>query len=499
MPRKTPLTPKRGFLLAEICFRLIKQGKKVNELHRDILKGEQYENLIPKVSCQMQYVGKGDTDFSVSKMKECVEQFHQQMGKIAGLMQGDSLERLCANVHFFCYWHFDYSADKKDQMLRSPACSWHHRYTGIDCKSYSIAVSSILTCLRVNHFLRKTAYENAGEFTHVYVVVPANQKITDWRELQEYYMIDGTVNTSIEDPFLEARDEFIGMKHFILNGPNQSQLNGINIQQISFSSIKNLFSSLSCIGGSAYSEALLNQNVNKFTSYINGLVTQINDTITNGNYTTLADKVQEMDGMCAVIHSAAWDKKWWFDGNSCTNKRFDAFIAVAKYFDSQVVTALYAYINQYFNMTTISGSKTYTNVGLESQGWVFLESPGDFVQSISIPNFQLTVKNLVVVIKAFEFTPPLVSVAENGGDLNIPQFLESLSTVISVFTPPSTDDPNNSDGSEYTYEDLPETETSKAGMGIVGWLLVAGALGFAFVKMPDEKQSKTKKSTKNGK
>lgn len=467
------------------------------QLRRKILKGEQYEKLLPKVQCEMHFCGKGNTDFSISRMKEAVELFSDQTLEISKLLHSNSLSKLCQNVHFFSYWHFDYNADDEDQMLRSPACSWYHRYQGIDCKSYTIIASCILTNLNINHFIRKVGYEETGRFTHVYVIVPVDQSVKKWEDLGEYYMIDGTINTSKEIDFIDVRDEFMsGMPHYFLNGrAKRYQLNGgINFAQLSFNSIKNLFASLSCLGGTAYNEAMVNQNVNKYVSWANGMVQQINDAIKNNDYALLASKVQEFDGMTAVIHTASWDKKWWFDGNTCTNKGFDAFIQVAKYFDESVATALYAYINKYWNLTTSSGSKTFTNAGLESQGWVFLESPGDFQTNIAIPNFQLTLKNLVNQIPAFEFSAPLVESAQNGTPVNIPQFLDSLSTIIQVFNPNNGNGTGEEFGGDYTIEDMPtEDNQSKAGFGTFAVVTVGLiAAGWAFFSKDNPTNPKNK-------
>ena len=48
---------------------------------------------------------------------------------------------------------------------------------------------------------------NPDGFTHVYVVVPKNQKTANLT--QGYYVIDGTINTMQELPYLEKDDVLV--------------------------------------------------------------------------------------------------------------------------------------------------------------------------------------------------------------------------------------------------------------------------------------------------
>lgn len=296
-------------------------------LRRKILSNPAYDKVIEKVTCKKHYVGKGDTSFSVSKMKLCVERYQYQMKGIAQLLKADTLEKVCENIQNFCYNFFDYEADKNDQFLRSPACSWFHRFAGIDCKSYSIIASSILSELGINHFIRKVSYDknDLDNYTHVYVVVPLDQKTKNWIELEKanYYMIDGTINSMFEVEFVSKRDEFMSNPHYILNGPNKMQhaLHGFSFNNISWSSITNLFNSTACWGGNAYTPELLTANMANAFTLFSQLIEQFNTNLANGNFTEMAKNYADIKGWGQVLfvasrvvrYSRSWSEWLWFD------------------------------------------------------------------------------------------------------------------------------------------------------------------------------------------
>ncbi|SFU77225.1 hypothetical protein SAMN05216480_12330 [Pustulibacterium marinum] len=194
--------------------------EQLNQLsQRSIKSGKEYNQLIPKTYCKGSFSGKGDTSFSVEEIAYMIEQYYWQMEKVAPLLLSSSLNNTSDNIHKFIYWHYQYWADKKTQNLRSPACSWHTRKKGIDCKSYSILAGSILKCLGINFYIRqiKQASYYPEYFTHVYIIVPHNQTSNSLNG--GYYVIDGTINPSIETMIVAKKDKFMsGLRHMRLNG-----------------------------------------------------------------------------------------------------------------------------------------------------------------------------------------------------------------------------------------------------------------------------------------
>ena len=90
-------------------------------------------------------------------------------------------------------------------MLRSPACSWASRHSGIDCKSYTIFGSTVLLNMGIKHYMRRIVQPSHPDgYTHVYLVIPKNQKTANLNS--GYYLIDGTINTEQELPYLKHDD-----------------------------------------------------------------------------------------------------------------------------------------------------------------------------------------------------------------------------------------------------------------------------------------------------
>ena len=175
-------------------------------LHREVRTGALYGAFMPPSDCSSTKLGNGDTSFAIQNMAKTARKYqHHTRDLTLKFFSGMPLEKLCNDIHQFLYWHFQYSIDGDKQLLRSPACSWLSRFDGIDCKSYSIFASTILLNAGIKHYMRRIKQAmNPNGFTHVYVVVPKNQKTANLA--QGYYVIDGTINTMKELPYLEKDD-----------------------------------------------------------------------------------------------------------------------------------------------------------------------------------------------------------------------------------------------------------------------------------------------------
>lgn len=188
-------------------------------LYRE-LRSDYPQDIFPKVACKRTELGDGDTFFSVQQIVTTINNYFYQCEKIAKLLKGKSLSISCRNVHQFLYSHFQYHADSDVQQLRSPSCSWAQRFTGIDCKSYTILAGAILKAMGYNSFVRQIKQPYSlypDDFSHVYLVVPISQEDKDLNK--GYYVIDGTIPTMQETPFSEKSDVIVmDMKHIGLNG-----------------------------------------------------------------------------------------------------------------------------------------------------------------------------------------------------------------------------------------------------------------------------------------
>jgi hypothetical protein len=181
------------------------------------LRSDYPNNIFPKVYCKKTELGDGDTFFSVQQIATTIYTYWKQSQQIATLLKKSSLKATSQAIHQFVYTHFQYKADEQEQQLRSPACSWRVRESGIDCKSYSIVVGSILMALDISFYIRqiKQPFFYPDQFTHVYIVVPIDQVNNNLQK--GYYVIDGTIPTMNETAFVEYKDVLV-MKHIGLNG-----------------------------------------------------------------------------------------------------------------------------------------------------------------------------------------------------------------------------------------------------------------------------------------
>src|SRR5690554_737370 len=204
-------------------------------LYRPIKSGKEFNSLISKSNCKVISLGSGNTSYSVSQMANVAKQHANQMTKVAQKLKKSSLKSTVKNIQDFVYWHFQYKIDQADQYLRTPACSWSQRAEGIDCKSYSIIVASILHQLGIKSYLRRVRYEADKPYGHVYNVIPKDQKSGRLTGKDSYYIIDGTLNIDIEkEPYYydksDIKMETGPLDHYILAKPNLRDLRVVNSQ-----------------------------------------------------------------------------------------------------------------------------------------------------------------------------------------------------------------------------------------------------------------------------
>ncbi|CAA0214957.1 hypothetical protein [Tenacibaculum maritimum] len=177
-------------------------------LYRPLKSGIEYDHLMPFSDCSSFLLTTGDTKAAIDNMAIWSHKYKHHTKDLANaVFKGLPLHKLCKELHSFLYNHFQYKLDGYEQKLRSPACSWVSKEDGIDCKSYSIFASTVLSNLGVSHYLRRVIQNQGEGFSHVYVVIPKNQKTNDLKD--GYYVIDGTLQITDEVKFYEKDDVFV--------------------------------------------------------------------------------------------------------------------------------------------------------------------------------------------------------------------------------------------------------------------------------------------------
>ncbi|CAM1355867.1 hypothetical protein [Tenacibaculum halocynthiae] len=227
-------------------------------MNRSLKKGVEYENLMPLSTCDSQLLTTGDTKKAIDNMVFWAKEYQSHTQKLTStIFKSFSLPVLCNEVHSFLYHHFQYKIDGFDQQLRSPACAWATREEGIDCKSYSILASTILLNRGISHYFRRVAQNEGEGYSHVYVVVPKNQKTNSLKG--GYYTIDGTLGTTKEVVFYKKDDVFVsaeapgglGVWAQVINKAIDTLKPLINY------GIKELITEMESCGGSVYDPAVV--------------------------------------------------------------------------------------------------------------------------------------------------------------------------------------------------------------------------------------------------
>lgn len=160
---------------------------------------------MPFSDCSSIKLAVGDTKVAIDNMAVWSKKYQHHTKKLAEVFKNKDLQKVCFDIHEFLYNHFQYKIDGKNQNLCSPACAWYQRKTGIDCKSYSIIASTILSNLGIKHFFRRVKQSPNEGFSHVYVIVPINQK-QPHSLTAGYYTIDGTLPT-VNEPIFSNKDD----------------------------------------------------------------------------------------------------------------------------------------------------------------------------------------------------------------------------------------------------------------------------------------------------
>ncbi|TPG44361.1 hypothetical protein [Flavobacterium pectinovorum] len=190
-----------------------------NLLQRNILGGQEYEPLFPRVSCDKTKLGNGNTFDTVRMIKQMVVKYNYQTKEVAKVLQQSSLKETCDKIYWFLYNLIQYKADGIEQNLRSPACAFKQRVSGVDCKTYSIFASCLLANMGIRHYIRQIKQPSFRPdlYTHVYVIVPLNQETGDIKD--GYFIIDGTTSNNREPIYTMAHDTDVNLPHYGLNAP----------------------------------------------------------------------------------------------------------------------------------------------------------------------------------------------------------------------------------------------------------------------------------------
>jgi len=255
---------------------------------RDVLKTSRFTSLIKTGKCSAYKTTSGDTSHSVDAIKQIAYKYVKQTEKLAKALLGETEAETVQNNYNFLYQHFQYEADPELQQMRSPNCSWADRFNGIDCKSFSIFASTLLLNQNIAHYIRriKQPSYNPDNWTHVYIVIPIDQK--KFSLDKGYYVIDGTVHTNKEGVYSQKEDTIMSkLPHVWLNGSAEGPIS-LQYAQVSVGFYNN------------YLQVLANNGISE--TVIKSIHNEINSSLLKGETPHIQSSDEAVKINNSVIH-----------------------------------------------------------------------------------------------------------------------------------------------------------------------------------------------------
>ncbi len=196
---------------------------------RIIQPGHEFDSLFPaphRTDPYLSYNGTNEQTL-LRYIPEVVKQYQTDTAKIALYLKREKLADTLRAIWEFVYRHIQYKPDSPfEEQIRRPARTWADRHNGVDCDCYTVFISSILTNLRIPHYLRMTAYSSRKGYQHVYVIVPKHSG-ANLNKRNEYWTLDPVMDAfDAEKPYLYKKDKL--MLGFPKNGLNGLPIRALN-------------------------------------------------------------------------------------------------------------------------------------------------------------------------------------------------------------------------------------------------------------------------------
>lgn len=162
------------------------------------LKSIANEKIVPAAFNDVLSFSDGDTADIISTVLSMHKKYSGEVKDFAPYLKGNSLVQTCGNIWHFIKANIKYKKDPDGvQWVKSPARTWADKVC--DCKSYSVFIASILTCLKIPCKFRFVSFEKNNPLpTHVYIVV------MDGR--QEIIIDDVITRFNYEVPYTHKKD-----------------------------------------------------------------------------------------------------------------------------------------------------------------------------------------------------------------------------------------------------------------------------------------------------
>src|SRR5690606_33641835 len=241
-----------------------------------------------------------------------------------------------------------------------------------------------------------------------------------------------------------------------------------------------IFGNLSCLGGTAFDKSELDDVSGNISDHIETLIVNINNAVVSGQ--NIGRAVAQFKRDAKYFTESYKIKKQQQDWNKCSTDNFNAIIKFCSFFSGSAITALDAWLSQYFTKGSQSDSISITNKLEDRKKYLPIDWIGRWETTpltLTEPIYDYSSKGFS--IPAFEINQQLVDSSQSGG-FNVNQWLNTLSDII--FNPPTqTDNPNHNpnQGSPISDNGINSGSNQKqAGYGwVFGGILVALGIGTA--------------------
>jgi hypothetical protein len=177
------------------------------QYQRQLKSGQQYNGMFPMANVATSTVRKNaDVQHTVAFIPQVVKSTLSHTSAISTTLLGNTITDTCSNIWHFVYQHIAYKKDQAGyEQIRSPARTWHDRFTGVDCDCYTTFISSILNNLQIPHTYRITKY-GKPHFQHIYPIVPMGKG--------KYITLDCVVDRfNYEEPYTEKQDTIMELQY----------------------------------------------------------------------------------------------------------------------------------------------------------------------------------------------------------------------------------------------------------------------------------------------
>ena len=191
---------------------------------RKIKSGAEYEKYFEPATGTTEVINEDATVHdTLDFVAVLVQKTINDTKKIAQVLKRATLNDTCEAIFDFFYNNYQYKLDEYGiEQVRRPNRSWADRRTGIDCDCFTASVSSVLTNLGIEHYLKIIAINGKEHFQHIYVVVPKRQGL-DINNRANYWVIDPVLNH-----YNEEAPKITKTKHLKIMGIPLHQLNGLD-------------------------------------------------------------------------------------------------------------------------------------------------------------------------------------------------------------------------------------------------------------------------------